>query len=90
MKKLLCTVLSALIAVSVSALDLGIGKDDVCIIQSPEGGYHLYIRKKADIQSVLLTETTRDPSQRSDNYAYRAPAWNAVNGDEETYTLTVR
>jgi hypothetical protein len=31
---------------------------------------------------VLLTESTRDPALRSANYAYRAPEWNAVNGDE--------
>lgn len=48
-------------------------------------GYHLYIRKKADIQSVLLTETTKDPSGASDSYAYRAGTYNPVNGDEVRY-----
>ena len=71
MKKLLCLEVFFLLAVSVFAADLSIGKEDVRIIQSPEGGYHLYIRKKADINSVLLTETTRDPTLQSDNYAYR-------------------
>jgi hypothetical protein len=31
---------------------------------------------------VLLTESTRDPALRAENYAYRAPEWNPVNGDE--------
>lgn len=66
-----------------AAADLTVGPSDVKIIQSPEGGYHLYIRKKADIGSVLLTETTRDPALKADNYAYRALEWNAVNGDEK-------
>ena len=83
MKKLLCFVLATLVPVSLMALDLSIGKDDVRIIQSPEGGYHLYIRKKADIASVLLTETTRDPNLKADNYAYRSPDYNPVNGDEK-------
>ena len=48
-------------------------------------GYHLYIRKKPDVLSVLLTETTKDPEGREDNYAYRATEWNAVNGDETRY-----
>ncbi|MDR1785332.1 MAG: VWA domain-containing protein [Spirochaetaceae bacterium] len=48
-------------------------------------GYHLYVRKKPDIQSVLLTETTKDPAGRVDNYAYRALEWNPVNGDEIRY-----
>jgi hypothetical protein len=29
-----------------------------------------------------LTETTKDPQYRADNYAYRAAEWNSVNGDE--------
>jgi hypothetical protein len=48
-------------------------------------GYHLYIRKKPDILSVLLTETTKDPEGIEDNYAYRSTEWNSVNGDEIRY-----
>jgi hypothetical protein len=52
------------------------------IEQRVDGGYHLFIRKKAGLGSVLLTETTRDPTMTSDNYAYRSAEWNSVNGDE--------
>ena len=45
-------------------------------------GYHLYIRKIPGVESVMLTETTKDPEGKSDNYAYRALEYNAVNGDE--------
>jgi len=83
MKKTLVLLLSALALLPLSALDLSIGKDDVRIVQSPDGGYHLYIRKKGDVRSVLLTETTKDPSLRADNYAYRYLEWNSVNGDEK-------
>ena len=78
-------------AAGVSAVDLTVGADDVRIIRESgtnfanATGYHLFIRKKADIESVLLTETTRDPDGASDNYAYRAGAYNAVNGDEIRY-----
>ena len=48
-------------------------------------GYHLYIRKKPGIESVLLTETTKDPSGVQDNYAYRAGEYNSINGDEIRY-----
>lgn len=48
-------------------------------------GYHLYIRKKPGIESVMLTETTKDPSGSRDNYAYRALEYNPVNGDEDRY-----
>ena len=48
-------------------------------------GYHLYIRKIKGVESVLLTETTRDPNGKADNYAYRALEYNAINGDEIRY-----
>jgi hypothetical protein len=47
-----------------------------------DGGFHLFIRKKPELGSVLLTESTRDPSLTESNYAYRCPEWNPVNGDE--------
>ena len=53
------------------------------VIQNPKGGYHLYIRAKPDIKSVLLTETTKDPDLKLDNYAYRDPNYNEINGDEK-------
>jgi hypothetical protein len=66
----------------VDAQDLSIGPGDLRFEQRIDGGIHLFIRKKPGISSVLLTESTRDPGLRADNYAYRAPEWNAVNGDE--------
>ncbi len=45
-------------------------------------GYHLYIRKKPGLESVMLTETTKDPNGTEDNYSYRATEYNPVNGDE--------
>jgi len=67
---------------ALQAQDLSIAGSDLLLELRPDGGYHLFIRKKPDISSVLLTETTRDPAMRADNYAYRAGEWNAVNGDE--------
>ncbi|MDR2864768.1 MAG: VWA domain-containing protein, partial [Spirochaetaceae bacterium] len=61
---------------------LSIDSEDLWISQGADGGYHLYIRKKPEIASVLLTETTRDPLLREPNYAYRANTWNPVNGNE--------
>jgi hypothetical protein len=64
------------------AQDLAIVQEDLSIEQGTDGGFHLYIRKKPGTGSVLLVESTKDPSRAADNYAYRAPRWNAVNGDE--------
>lgn len=48
-------------------------------------GYHLYVRKLDGVNSILLTETTRDPNGKIDNYAYRATEYNPINGDEIRY-----
>ena len=64
------------------AQDLSINSEDLLLEMRADGGFHLFIRKKPDVASVLLTETTRDPTMQADNYAYRAGEWNPVNGDE--------
>lgn len=67
-------------AASGSALELGPG--DLRIEQLSDGGYHLYVRAKSGLGSVLLTESTADPSEKADSFAYRALAKNEVNGGE--------
>lgn len=62
---------------------LVLGTEDLRIEQRADGGYHLYVRAKPGLGSVLLTETTKDPAGRADNYAYRAKEKNPVNGDEK-------
>ena len=62
--------------------DLSISPGDLLIELREDGGFHLFIRHRPDISSVLLTETTRDPLFREPNFAYRAPEWNPINGDE--------
>jgi len=83
MKK--CIFICILISIFNSGLysqDLSISSGDLLLELRADGGYHLFIRKKPGIASVLLTETTRDPNLQADNYAYRAGEWNPINGDE--------
>lgn len=49
------------------------------------GGYHLYVKKLPNVNSILLTETTKDPEGKRDSYAYRAQEYNSINGDEIRY-----
>ena len=66
------------------AADLELDQSDLAVIQDPKGaGYHFYIRKKPDIASILMTETTKDPLKKLDNFAYRAAEYNGINGDEK-------
>lgn len=64
------------------ASPLFVGPEDIRVEQRGDEGYHLFIRAKPGLASVLLTETTKDPNGKADNYAYRAEAWNPYNGDE--------
>jgi hypothetical protein len=64
------------------AQDLGIVQDDLRIEQRIDGGFHLFIRKKPDISSILVTESTKDAQFLEANYAYRVSAWNEINGNE--------
>jgi len=68
---------------ALGAQDLGIAPSDTRIEGSPEGGYLLYIRKKPDIQSVLLTESTADPNFKNASYGLRDPVYHKENGDEK-------
>mgnify|MGYP000886813532 CR=1 FL=1 len=63
--------------------DLNIAKEDTFVLPGNNGGFHLYIRAKGDIKSVLLTETTQDPKLKLHNYAYRDPNFNEINGNEK-------
>jgi len=72
----------SIINIGLYSQDLTISSGDLLLELRADGGYHLFIKKKPGIASVLLTETTRDPTLQSDNYAYRAGEWNPINGDE--------
>lgn len=74
---------SATAALSAPKPDLSVGSNDVRIEANSSGGYDLYVRKKPDIASILLVETTQDPAGKADNFAYRATEWNPVNGNEK-------
>jgi len=63
--------------------DLRLSGPDLRIKQSLEGGYHLWIRKRGDINSVLLTESTADPDKKAHSYTLRNPVYHPVNGDEK-------
>ena len=66
--------------------ELRITASDVRLVRdTKQGGYHLYVKKTDKVNSILLTETTKDPAGKSDSYAYRAKEYNKINGDEIRY-----
>lgn len=96
MKKILILAISlcllVLPAFSQAVTDLLIGPDDLYILPGNENGtsdegtgYHLYIRKKPGLESVMLVESAKDPDGKQTNYAYRAKEYNKINGDEKRF-----
>ena len=64
-----------------------VSEGDIKIVEEHDSkgktkGYHLYIKKLPGVESVMLTETTKDPLGLEPNYAYRAKEYNKINGDE--------
>ena len=81
-KAAFCAVFVFMFALA-AASDLTIEAADLRIEEYPDGGYLLFIRQKEGVNSVMLTETTKDPSGVESNYAYRAATYNSINGDEK-------
>ncbi len=63
--------------------DLVLSAEDMILDEGTDGGYHLWVRKKPALGSVLLTESTMDPGKRLDIFALRDPEYNPVNGNEK-------
>ncbi|NLL99930.1 MAG: VWA domain-containing protein [Treponema sp.] len=70
-------------AILVFTQNLQITQKDLRLEKDAVSGYHLYIKKIEDIESVLLTETMKDTTGVATNYAYRAQEYNIINGDEK-------
>nr|WP_233275069.1 vWA domain-containing protein [Borrelia anserina] len=62
---------------------LSINNDDV-YVEAHEDGFHLFVRKKPGIESVILTESFEIPDKSKDvsTYSFRTLEYNRVNGDE--------
>jgi hypothetical protein len=67
----------------ISGVDLTLVSGDMYVEQRDDGGYHIFVRKKPDIKSILLTESTADPAKRAAVYALRTKRYNSINGDEK-------
>ena len=62
---------------------LTIKPEDILIDEKTDGGYHLWIKAKEGIGSVMITESTADPREKNAVYAFRSKVYNPINGDEK-------
>jgi hypothetical protein len=69
-------------APALAAPALAIAPEELRIEARVDGGYDLYVRAKNGLSSILLTESTKDPAMKADNFAYRAAERNEINGGE--------
>ena len=84
MKKFCCFLMFGILFIfDVYSLDLSLKSSDVLVQKDENVGYHIFIKQKEGVNSVLLTETSKDPTNKVANYAYRSEEWNEVNGNEK-------
>lgn len=70
-------------AVCTFAADLAITSEDIAVRSDPDSeGIIVYVKKTGDINSVILCETTKDPSGVMANYTFRDRRKNPINGSE--------
>lgn len=81
-KKIITSISIFTATFSLFCANLQISTNDIRLEQDETEGFHLFVRADSDIKSILLTETTKDPTGKSDNYSYRTDVWNEYNGDE--------
>ncbi len=84
MKKFFCFFMIFLIeSLAVFSVDLSVKSSDIIVEKDKISGYHVFIKQKDGVNSVLLTETSKDPTNKVANYAYRSSEWNEINGNEK-------
>jgi len=84
MKKFCCFLIFGIFFIfDVYSLDLSLKSSDLVVQKDEKVGYHIFIKQKEGVNSVLLTETSKDPTNKVANYAYRSPEWNEINGNEK-------
>ena len=63
--------------------DLKIVPGDAYIELDSAGGFNLWIKKKAGLGSIMLTESSKDPDGKEDSFTLRSFDYNIINGDEK-------
>ncbi len=81
---LILIILFCITLVSVyGADDLKIVPGDAYLELVPEGGFNLWIKKKAGLGSIMLTDSSKDPDGKEDSFALRSFDYNSINGNEK-------
>lgn len=70
------------ILIPLSSQELLIESGDVYLNMVEGEGFHLWIKQKEGMNSVLVTESTADPEKQRDSFALRPYEYNEINGDE--------
>lgn len=68
---------------NIYSIDLSVKASDIIVERDGKVGYHIFIKQKEGVNSVLLTETSKDPNNKVASYAYRSETFNEINGNEK-------
>lgn len=83
MKKIIYVILFLIPLFLAHPDDLSVTADEILLEEEADGGFHLWIRKKSGMESVMITESTADPEKKKASFSLRAREYNSVNGDEK-------
>jgi len=81
--RLFISLLLIIINFAVFPEDIAIVNDTDIIFQQSDKGYDLYIKRKTGIQSILLTDSQKDPEFQQTTYSLRTPEYNDSNSKEQ-------
>ncbi|HPO50582.1 MAG TPA: VWA domain-containing protein [Spirochaetota bacterium] len=56
--------------------------DENIVFEKSDSGYDLYVKKMDGIESILLTESQKDPFKKKTNYGLRTQKFHEANGNE--------
>ena len=83
MKKIIYVILFLIPVFLAQPQDLTVTTDDIVLEEEADGGFHLWVKKKSSISSVMITESTADPEKKKAAFSLRAKEFNPVNGNEK-------
>ena len=63
--------------------NLTLGPKDIYLMVSTDSGYHIFIKKKPGINSIMAVESTKDPNGKIAVYSLRAKEFNNTNSNEK-------
>lgn len=75
-------ILLMIILLKINIFAIPIIPDEYVVFEKSDSGYDLYIKKIDGVESILITESQKDPQNKKTNYGLRTEKFHEANGNE--------